>query len=63
MSDAQTEMLRLAAVKQRTGMPKSTIYDRMSKGEFPKPRKIGPRAVAWLSSDVDQWINSRPMAA
>lgn len=63
MEKSQLEMLRLEAVKRRTGMPKSTIYDRMAKGGFPKPRKIGPRAVAWLSSEIDDWMRSRPLAA
>lgn len=56
-------MMRIEDVKQATGLPKSTLYDQMSKGQFPRPRKIGPRAVAWLSSEIETWLNSRPMAA
>jgi len=45
-------MLRLRAVKQIIPYSTSTIYDRISKGTFPKPVPIGPRAVAWIEDEV-----------
>jgi predicted DNA-binding transcriptional regulator AlpA len=27
---------------------------------FPAPVRLGPRAVGWRWSDLDQWTNSRP---
>jgi prophage regulatory protein len=45
-------MLRLRAVKQIIPYSTSTIYDRISKGTFPKPVPIGPRAVAWIEDEI-----------
>jgi len=52
-------ILRLPAVKARTGLARSTIYLRISEGSFPKPIRLGPRSVGWLESEVDRWIESR----
>lgn len=50
-----TTFLRRPQVEARTGLPRSTIYDWMKKGNFPKPINLGKRAVAWLSTDIDDW--------
>lgn len=55
-----TRLIRLPEVKLRTGLARSSIYRMMEDGGFPRPRKLGPRAVAWLVNDIDQWIDSRP---
>jgi prophage regulatory protein len=52
-------ILRLPAVKSRTGLSRSTIYLRMAAGEFPKSVALGRRAVGWLSSDIDHWIDQQ----
>jgi prophage regulatory protein len=45
--------LRRDAVEQATGLRRSTIYELMAKGEFPRPIKItGGRAVGWLESEI-----------
>ncbi len=51
--------IRLKKVEDRTGLKKSMVYDLMSKDEFPKSIKIGDRAVAWIESEVDQWIQNK----
>ena len=38
-------MLRLPTVKARTGLSRSTIYHRVSRGTFPAPVPLGGRAV------------------
>ena len=50
---------RLPAVKARTSMSRSEIYRRIALGDFPRPIKIGERASAWNSAEVDEWIASR----
>lgn len=55
--------LRLKAVRDVTGMATSTIYDQMSKGSFPRPIKLTGKAVAWLESDIAEWMESRERAA
>lgn len=54
-----TSILRLPAVKARTGLSRSTIYLRVSKGTFPKPVSLGPRAVGWIEAEVQQWLEQR----
>lgn len=56
--------LRLEAVKQATGLGRSTIYDLMAEEppQFPRPVKIGgerAKAVAWLASEVSAWQRER----
>jgi prophage regulatory protein len=52
-------ILRLPAVKARTGLSRSTIYLRLAEGTFPKPIALGARAVGWLQSDIDDWISAQ----
>ena len=54
-----TTILRLPAVKSRTGLSRSTIYLRIAEGSFPKPIALGVRAVGWLESDIEAWLASR----
>ena len=50
------KMLRLNAVKERTGKCRSSIY---ADPDFPKPVKIGARAVAWVADEIDAYIDTR----
>ena len=50
---------RLPVVMAHTGLGRSSIYDKISKGEFPEPIHLGPRAVGWLSDEVFDWIQAR----
>lgn len=50
-------ILRIKQVQIRTGLSRSTIYLKVSKFEFPAPISLSARAVGWLESDIDQWIN------
>ena len=51
--------LKRPEVEHRTGLKRSTIYDKMKAGTFPKPVKLGARAVAWLEPEIDAWIKER----
>lgn len=53
------KILRRPDVEDITGLGRSTIYDWMKKGEFPKPVKLGSRAVGWRESDIVAWLESR----
>ncbi len=52
-------ILRLPEVRQRTGRSRSRIYADVQAGKFPKPINIGPRAIGWIQSEVDDWIAAR----
>ena len=54
-----TAILRLPVVKARTGLSRSSIYLRVSDGTFPKPVSLGGRAVGWIESEVQQWLEQR----
>jgi len=51
-------LLRLPAVRDRTGLSTPTIYRRQTEGSFPKSIKIGLNAVAWYESDIDEFVAS-----
>ena len=59
MSEKHQKLLRLADVRDRVPYSRSTIYQLITQGKFPKPVNIGARAVAWLESDIDAWIAAR----
>ena len=50
------QLLRLPQVMVRVGLKPTRIYELMGDGSFPKPIRLGERAVAWLESEVDSWI-------
>jgi prophage regulatory protein len=52
-------ILRLPAVKTRTGLSRSTIYLRVAEGRFPKPVSLGARAVGWLDAEIEEWLAGR----
>ena len=54
---------RMPMVKFRTGLSRSTIYLLMAKGKFPASILLGDRAVGWLESDIDQWLDDRIAAS
>ena len=52
-------ILRLPAVKIRTGLSRSTIYLRVSQGAFPKPVRLGARAVGWVEAEIQEWLQQQ----
>ena len=52
-------MLRLPTVRARTGLSRSTIYLRISRGTFPAPVSLGGRAVGWIEAEVNAWLTAR----
>ena len=52
-------IIRLPEVKSKTGLSRSSIYLRMSNGEFPQSISLGSRAVGWLDADIEQWLDER----
>lgn len=58
-----TKHLRRKAVEEITGLSRSTIYDMMSKGLFPRPVRLTAKAVAWPESAIAAWLASREKTA
>ncbi|MEJ7668868.1 MAG: AlpA family phage regulatory protein [Casimicrobiaceae bacterium] len=56
-------LIKLPEVVRMTGVPKSSVYWRISRREFPRPIKIGERASAWNSDELEAWIAAKVAAA
>ena len=50
---------RLPEVMAQTGLPRSTIYHKMSKDEFPQSINLGIRSVGWIADEIEQWTLDR----
>ena len=50
---------RLPAVMAHTGLSRSTIYHKVSTGDFPSSINLGPRAVGWIAEEIIDWINEQ----
>ncbi|OEF00654.1 transcriptional regulator [Vibrio crassostreae 9ZC13] len=48
--------LKLKEVMQKTALSRSAIYRKMDEGSFPKSVSLGDRAVAWIESEVEEWM-------
>jgi prophage regulatory protein len=51
--------LRLPEVLERTGLSRSTIYVRLAEGRFPRPVRLGGRAVGWIEAEIGEWVAER----
>ena len=45
--------------RQITGLSRTTRWRLERAGQFPKRRQISPNAVAWLESEVQEWLRDR----
>lgn len=55
-SNEKITILRRKQVENRTGLSRSTIYNRIHEGSFPKSISLGSRSVGWIESEVDAWL-------
>ena len=58
----QDRLLTRREVEARCRIARTTLYKMMREDKFPCPIRIGVRAVRWLQSEVEAWIESRPRA-
>jgi prophage regulatory protein len=59
----ELDMLNVREVCKRTSLGRSTIYQMIADGTFPRPCRLSPRRVAWRSTDVNAWMQTRTPAA
>lgn len=55
----QVCIYRRPEVEKLVGLSRSTLYAMMAEGSFPKPVKLGKRAVGWREQDIVTWLDSR----
>jgi prophage regulatory protein len=53
------KVIRMPVVIQYTGLARSTIYKKIAQKDFPKPFSLSAKAVGWLESDIQKWIDER----
>ena len=51
-----SRILRLSEVKKRTGLSRSTIYELISKDQFPSQILVSERCVGWDEDAIQNWI-------
>jgi prophage regulatory protein len=57
------KIIRRAEIEEQLGLARSTIYQMVADGEFPKPVKLGRRAVGWRAEEVESWFNKMQEAS
>lgn len=58
-SAVRSVILRLPAVRERTGLSRATIYRKMQADEFPRSRQFGTHSVGWVESEIEDWVVER----
>tara|TARA_R100001480_G_scaffold142911_1_gene140545 strand:- start:2 stop:199 length:198 start_codon:yes stop_codon:yes gene_type:complete len=53
------KFIKLPTVMDLTGYRRTSIFDKVAEGSFPAPVKLGPRAVAWVSEEIESWMDAR----
>ncbi|AIO36084.1 prophage CP4-57 regulatory family protein [Burkholderia cenocepacia] len=49
-------ILRRKQVELTVGLSRSTIYQRIRDGTFPRPVSLGGRMVGWRASDIEAFL-------
>lgn len=57
------KFLKLPEVMELTTLSRSSIYAFIQNKKFPEPVQLGARAVGWLESEVNEWIEERVIAS
>lgn len=58
-SNQAPSIIRRKQVEQRVALSRTTIYDMVRNGTFPKPIALGAGSVGWVESEVTDWLNER----
>lgn len=52
------KIMRRPEVLAVTGLCYTSIFNMMKKGTFPASKKLGTRAVGWVKTEIDIWIEN-----
>ena len=55
-------ILRMKEVCSELGVSRASVYRLLQSGSFPKPLKLGKRAIGWERDHIQQWVKSRSAA-
>ncbi len=54
-------MLSRDEVVEMTGISSATIWRMERRGDFPSRRQLTEGRVGWLDSEVEEWLETRPV--
>jgi len=57
------KIVKRKEVESITGLSRSSIYQKIKNGTFPKAIKLSERSVGWLESEIQDWLNERIAAS
>jgi prophage regulatory protein len=58
-SSPQIHFMRQREVLERTTLSRSTLYELIGRGAFPKPLKLGERINCWPEHEIDNWMQAQ----
>ncbi len=59
MPNTAIRLIRLSEVLAMTGLSRSSMYRSIEEKQFPEQVQLGGRAVAWVESEVQEWISQK----
>ncbi len=63
MEPMARRFLRLKQVREQVGLSRTTLYEKIKRGEFPRSYPLGARAKGFLASEVDAWMEAQVKGA
>jgi prophage regulatory protein len=59
IQNTELQIIKLPSVINISGLSRTSIYNSIEEGTFPKQVSLGERSVGWVKSEVLEWIDSR----
>jgi prophage regulatory protein len=59
MAEQPRRFLRLKQVRELVSLSRTTLYEKIKRGEFPRSYPLGARAKGFLASEIDAWITAQ----
>lgn len=55
---SRDNLLRMADVRARTSLSRTTIYKKIAAGTFPPSTPISDGLVAWYEAEINAWVEN-----
>lgn len=59
IASENSPFLVLRQVLEIVPLGRTSLYNLIADNEFPRPKRMGPRAVAWNKAEVMAWVNDK----
>jgi len=57
-----SKIIRMPEIVALLGVSRACVYNWVKAETFPAPIKLGPKAIGWLSAEIDAWLDQRAAA-